>query len=306
MELDGLRTFVRAVSLGSLSAAARARGRSQPAVTAQMQALERSVGERLLVRAPRGVRPTPAGALLYARAQGLLREADELLEEVRGGGSLRSGRLRIGATDVMAIALLPRGVRRLRARYPGLGLTVSVAGSRALAGQVLQGELDLALVTLPLEAPGLVAEEVHREPIEFVAAAGHPAAGRRLTLAALAREAIIHHSDESVTRAEVAAVFRRAGLEPRVAMEVSSPEAMKQLVLLGLGIAPFSRSQAAAEIRSGRLVRLRVQGFRCFRRSGIVHRREALQLRAVSAFLALRPGPAGRRAGPRPGSASPA
>lgn len=304
MDLDALRTFVLAVRLGSLSAAARARGRSQPSLTAQVQALERSVGDSLLTRGARGVRPTPAGELLYGRAQGLLQEADELLEELRAGGSLKRGRLRIGSTDVMAIALLPRWVGRFRARYPGVQLTVSVAGSRALARRVLAGELDLALVTLPLEEEGLASEEVHREPVSFVAAAGHPAARRRMGLAELAAQPIIHHSGESVTRAEVAAVFRRRGLEPHVAMEVSSPEAMKALVLLGLGVAPFSRSQVAAELEGGRLVRLRVSGFRCYRRSGVVRRRDAPPLRAVSAFLAMRPRRADRRAARRPGSAS--
>jgi DNA-binding transcriptional LysR family regulator len=155
-------------------------------------------------------------------------------------------------------------------------------------------------VTLPLEHAELATEEIQREPVAFVAAPQHPAARRRLTLGALAQEAIIHHEANSVTRAEVEAVFRRRGLTPQVAMEVSSPEAMKQLVLLGLGVAPFSRSQVAAELKAGRLVRLRVAGFRCWRRSGVIRRREGPALRAVSAFLAMLPRQVGRRAARRP------
>jgi DNA-binding transcriptional LysR family regulator len=300
MDLDAMRTFVLAVQQGSLTAAARSRSRTQPAVTAQIQALERAVGDTLLVREARGVRATRAGEILYARAQGILRETDELLDELRAGGSLRRGRLRIGATDVMAIGFLPQVLRRYRRRYPGVQVGVEVAGSRPLAERVRRGELDLALVTLPCEHAELETDEVRREPVYFVGAPRHPLTRRRLTLAELAREPIIHHGSDSVTRAEVAALFRVRGLEPRIAMEVSSPEAMKQLVLLGLGVAPFSRSQVAGELKSGRLVRLRVTGFRCWRRSGLIRRRAAPPLRAVSAFLEMLPRRRDRRPGPRP------
>jgi len=298
MDLDALQTFVHAVQLGSLTAAARARFRSQPAVTVQIRNLEREAGDLLLVREARGVRPTPSGEILYARAQEILRQSHELLEELRAGGSLQRGRLRVGATDVMAIHLLPPVVARFRRRYPGVQLAVEVQGSRALARRVRAGELDLALVTLPADETELTVAEIHREPIYFVAAPEHPWTRRRVTLAEVALTGMIHHHGDSITREQVAAAFRTRGLEPRVTMEVSSPEAVKALVVLGLGVAPLSRAQVADEIRQGRLARLRVAGFACARRSGVIRRRAAPPLRAVSAFLRMLPGKAGMPAAP--------
>ncbi len=297
MNLEGLRTFVLAVELGSLTAAARAVGRTQPAVTVQIQNLEREAGDRLLVRGARGVRATRSGEILCGRARAILREAEDLIDELRAVGSLRRGRLRIGATDVMALYFLPRILMRFRRTYPGIQVTVAVEGSRALAQRVLSGELDLGLVTLPLEHPNLSVQECHRERVDFVAARDHALAGRRrLTLAELAAEPMIHHKADSVTREAVATVFRMQGLEPRVAMEVSSPEAIKELVAVGLGIAPLSRAQVRAEVERGRLVRLPAPGFICWRRSGVVRRRDAPPPRSVSAFLALLPQRDGRRA----------
>ncbi len=290
MDLDALRTFVLAVQLGSLTAAARAVARSQPAVSLQIQRLEREAGDRLLVRQARGVRPTPAGEMLCARAQGILRAADELLAEVRASGALERGSLRIGATDVLAINLLPRVLARFRQRHPGIRTAVEVEGSRGLARRVAAGELDLALVTLPIEQVELHMREVDREPMRFVAAPDHPLARRRVTLAQLAAEPMIHHQGASVTRQEVTAVFRVHGLEPQVAMEVSSPEAMKELVALGLGIAPLSRSQFARECAQGKLVALRAPDFRCWRRSGVATRADLLPRRVVRAFLEQLPG----------------
>jgi len=295
MELEPLRSFVAAIEAGSLTGAARRRHRSQPAITAQIQGLEREIGDRLLVRAARGVRATPAGTTLYRRARAILREADELLEQLRAGGRLEHGQLRIGTTDVMAINYLPPRLQRFRTRYPGIQWRVTVAGSRLLAERVARGELDLALVTLPCRVPGLEARELHREPLCFVAAAQRARRHRRWTLAAVAAEPVIHHAADSVTRAEVAAVFRARGLEPRVTMEVNSPEAIKQLVALDLGLAPLSASQAREPAGAGRIRRLRIPDFECWRRSGVVVPAGSPALRAVSAFLRMLPSPRPRR-----------
>lgn len=297
MDIEKLKAFVLAVRLGSVSAAARALNRSQPSVSAKLQALERSVGEVLLLREARGVRPTRRGEQLYARAQELLRSVDELVADWQDTGGVGRGRLQIGATDVMAVFYLPRILQRMRRRYPGVQIEVTVEGSRLLCARLRRGDLDLALVTLPVEDPDLEVQEVYREPLVLVASPQHRLARRRrVALAELVTEPLIEHRRESITREIVAASFRVAGLEPRVAMEVSSPEAMKQLVALGLGIAPLSRALVATELAEGRLVRLRAPEFRCWRRSGLVRRRGLAPRPLVSRFLALLPRRAGRPA----------
>jgi DNA-binding transcriptional LysR family regulator len=287
LDLESLRTFVHAVQLGSLTAAARALSRSQPAVTIQIQGLEREAGDQLLIREPRGVRPTKVGEILYVRAQAILREAEDLMAEIKAVGSVQSGAIRVGATDVMAINFLPPVLQKFRKRYPGIKTAIEVEGSHNLATRVQNGDIDLALVTLPVEHPDLSSELLHQERIIFVAPPGHHLAGRRIKLQALAEEPIIHHKRDSVTRAEVGAVFRVKGLEPQVAMEVSSPDAIRELVVLGLGIAPLSMSQVAGDLEAGRLIQLNVPEFKCWRRSGVIRRRNAPPIQAVSAFLSI-------------------
>ena len=290
MDLDELRSFVWTVRLGSITAAARRLYRTQPALSVQIQALEREAGDRLLVRGARGVRATAAGELLYRRAQLLLREADDILEELQAGGSLRRGRLRVGATDLMAIHLLPRVLERYRRRYPGVQVAVEVEGSRGLRERVLRGDLDLAFVTLPQEHADLVVRELHRDEMIWITAPDHPLAGRRRVPAErLAGEMVIQHGGDSVSRREIEGALQREGLVVGVAMEVSSPEAIRELVALGLGIAPLTRSQVQGDLRNGRLGSFRVAGLRIFRRSGLIHRRDAPDLRAAAALLALLP-----------------
>lgn len=295
MDLEAMRALVMTVQLGSVTAAARALHRSQPAVSARLRALEREVGEALLVRQARGVLATRAGERFCARAQDILRGVDEMQTEVQATGARLHGTLRIGATDVMAVYYLPQLLVRFRQKHPGIQLEMAVDASRPLAERVRSADLDLAFVTLPAEQPELIARELHRDRVIMLAAPDHRLASRRrVSLAELAAEPMIEHRRDSVTREMVDAVFRVQGLEPRVAMEVSSPAAMKELVALGLGIAPLSHSLVANELAEGKLVRLRAPDFRCFRRSGIVRRRQAVPQRAVSAFLALLPRTAGK------------
>ena len=118
MELEQLRTFVAIARLGSLSAASAAVHLSQPAVSRQVQALERRLGARLLERGARGVTLTEAGQAVARGAADVLARLEELEGELtllRGG---EGGTLRVGATVTVCLYLLPPLLRRYRERYP--------------------------------------------------------------------------------------------------------------------------------------------------------------------------------------------
>ncbi|MBD3336550.1 MAG: LysR family transcriptional regulator [Candidatus Eisenbacteria bacterium] len=271
MEFQQLRSFLEVSRRGSLTAAAKALHRTQPAISTQLRNLERELGQRLFIRRRRGVELTEVGRHLVRRTEEWLREMEGTLEEVRVWGSLERGHLRLGTTDVAAAHWLPPLIRTFRRRHPAVRMTVTVEGSRTLLHQLERGDVELAVVTLPAGGADLTVRPVHREPLIVVTPARHPLAGRRrVSLERLAREPLILHKPESVTRRTIEAVFRARGLLPHIAMEMSHPEPMKRLVRAGLGLSILPESLVREDLRRRLLGRVSVSGWNLERRSGLV------------------------------------
>lgn len=271
MELQQLRTFLEVGRRGNFTAAARTLHRTQPAVSASIRGLERELGHRLFVRRRRGVVPTEVGLRLLRRAEDWLREMEGTVEEVRTWGGLERGHLRLGTTDVPASHWLPPLLRSFLRRHAGVQVTVNVEGSQTLVEQVLRGDVELALVTLPVGHEELEVRVLHSEPLVVVAPKRHPLSGkRRVTLEKLSREPLILHKADSVTRRSIEAIFRARGLLPRISMEISHPEAIKRLVRVGLGLSVLPGSMVKEDLRRKLLGRVGVRGWRLERRSGLV------------------------------------
>ena len=273
MNLTELETFVRAVQEGSLSAAARKLHVSQPAVSTRLRKLEQSVGEPLLLRTGRGVTLTPAGSHLYARALPMLEELLRLGQEVTGDGPLR-GRLQLAATDIVAVHHLPPVLRKLRRRHPRLELAVFVEGTSGLLDLLETGATEIAVGTLPVDPARFEARALFHDPLVVVGPPKHSLArARKVSPEDVAGETWILHKSTSVTRRLVEGFFGALGLSLRVEMEISSPEAIRELVRSGLGLSVLPEAAVRRDIGSGRLARIPVQGFVIDRSSGWIVRR---------------------------------
>lgn len=294
MDLRALRYFVAVAEEGSFRGAARRLAVSQPAVSQGVAALERDLAARLFDRAGRRVALTPAGTDLLEPARRALAEVDALpglLDRARG---VVRGRLELGTTDVASIYVLPRVYRAFRRRHPEAELSVHVEGSEPLLSLLRARAIELAIVSHrvgDVEAPvpdGFVAEPFFRERLDFVVARRDPLAERRrVTLADLAAVPLLGFKRDSVTRRAVDARFAEEGLAPRVAMEMSSPEAIKKLVAVGLGCAVLPARSVTADVRAGHLAILPVAGRRLERVLAVVRDRRRTASPAAAAFLAL-------------------
>lgn len=268
LDWTDLETFLLAVQQGSLSKAARRLEVSQPAVSARIRRLESSVHETLLRRSGRGVRPTPAGALLYERAIPLVEALRGLADEIGGGGDLR-GRLHIGCTDLVAVHHLPSLLRRMRKQHRRLELSVHVEGTAPLLALLDAGEVEIVLGTLPVPEGRYQFGATFHDPLVIIAPPDHPLGSKRNVAPELvAAEPWILHKTESVTRHLVDGFFNREGVSLRTEMEISSPEAIRELVRAGLGLSVLPERAVRREIASGRVSRIAVRGFLLERSSG--------------------------------------
>ncbi|RWN28637.1 MAG: LysR family transcriptional regulator [Mesorhizobium sp.] len=170
LDLNLLKTFVAVVESGSLSNAAPRVGRSQSAVSMQMQRLEEMVGNQLLVRGPRTVTPNAVGEdfLIYARR--LLKLSDEAWASVTR--PKETGSVRLGVPDDYAAFLLPPVLSRFAAEHPLVTVELICEQSTALVKTLAEGRLDLAIITRLPEQP---LEVIRLERFVWVASPNHVA-----------------------------------------------------------------------------------------------------------------------------------
>ena len=295
MELQSIRYFLAVADAASFRRAAEHVGVSQPAVSQSIALLEAELGTRLFDRAARRVTLTPAGRDFLDPARRALAEFDALRGHLDRARGVVRGRLEIGTTDVASIYVLPRVYRTFRGQHPDVELSVRVEGTESLLRQLRDGAVELAIISLSvadrnaeLPGPGFVAKPLFREQLLFLLAKSHPlAARRRLTLADLADTPLITFKADSITRRAVDDLFRAHGLAPRVAMEMSSPEAIKKLVEVGLGMSVLPAPSVRAEIRSGTLVAPTVKNARLERVLGVVWDGRRTLSPAGDAFLSM-------------------
>lgn len=181
MELTTLRQYVAIAKAGHMTRAAQSLGVTQPALSAMIKKLEAETGAELLHRTGRGVDLTEAGRLFLEHAQDAIRRADAGVQAVREMMGLERGSIRVGGGATAVTYLLPRVVRDVRSEHPGLRFYVREAGSSAVAAAVLNGELDLGIVTLPMresESAELVVTPLVEDELRLIVPPDSPEPGK--------------------------------------------------------------------------------------------------------------------------------
>ena len=283
-----LRLLLEVARRGSFSRAAEALSISQPAVSAQVALLERRYGQPLIERLPRGLRLTEAGAVLVDYAErifGLAEEMEVVLDDLRG---VRRGQLTVGASSTIGEYVLPPLVGRFKAEHPGVAVSVRVANTERILAEVRSRQLDLGFVGGRPSDEDVLAVTFDEDEIVPLASPDHALARRRgIELDALTEAGLVAREAGSATRATAEASLRAAGLEPRLAMELGSNEAVKRAVRAGLGVGLLSRRAADSELAAGHLVVLDVPSWSCRRGLYAIHRRDKRLTAAERAFLDL-------------------
>ncbi len=262
MDIRQLKAFVAIAESGTFTAGAGRVHVTQAAISMQIRQLENETGAQLFVRAPRKVILTEAGERLLERAYVILREHDAALEEMAALTGAHKGRLRIGSASAMVSGdPLPRILRELKKTYANVEPSVASGTSEQLVQQVLAGEIDVAFVSLPVEARGVQTELLNEDYLVAIGSPRHSLAKQKVVSAyALAGEKLILGERGGNTRRLIDQFFAQTGVTPKVIMELSRLAAIKRMVAedMGVGIVPLQSVQE--EVEKGALVRWWIEG----------------------------------------------
>ena len=250
MDLRGIRYFVQIADCGSITRAASNLGVAQPALTRHVQSMEEELGMQLLVRLPRGVRLTGAGRQFLDHCRRALRELDRAREELKADSGSARGQVILGVSPTLGPLLVPGVVERVRRQCPQVALRIVEHFSTLLFDGLLNGQIDVALLTNPSASRALKLTPQIAEPI-VVLATPQPKDSRRFyTLAELSKTPVL--VTEAI-RTIVDDQIGRYGARLTVDYEINAVEAIGRLLLRGVGPAVMPVSTFHTEIADGRI-----------------------------------------------------
>lgn len=286
MELHHLRYFEAVARLGSFTKAAAEQHVAQPSLSQQIRRLEEELGAPLFDRTGR-VRLTPVGEALLPRARRILAETETAVHEVQEFLGMRRGRVVVGTTPISGSYLLPPVLAEYRRRHPDVSVTLREEATAVLVELTRRGEVDVSLVTYPVNDPELQVVPLLTEDLLLAVPRGHRVQYEQsVPLSVAAGEPFILLKEGMGFRYVALESCASAGFTPKVVFESSHMETVQSLVAVGMGVALVPRMTAVRD-RSPAPVFLELSDPRPTRTLGLAWRRERYMSGAARTFLNL-------------------
>lgn len=285
--LKQLQLLEAVARLGSYTRAAQEANLTQPAVSIQLKGLEERVGLRLFEQAGRTLTLTEAGEVLVRRCRNIIDELASLETEIDELKGLKRGRLSISTVTTVNY-FSPALMRIFCERHPGIAVSMGVANRQDLLRKLTDSAVDMVIMGQPPEDDDLHAEPFLENPLVIVAPLNHPLAEEaEIPLERMADHTFLQREPGSGTRGAMERLFAEHNISVRTSIEVSGSEAMKQSVQAGLGLALISRDAVELEVKSRRLVELKIPGLPIHRDWYLVHRASKRLSPSAQAFKAF-------------------
>jgi len=282
MRLTQLRSFHAVARAGGFTGGAKLLHISQPTVTTQVRFLEQTYGIELFYRRGHKVTLTPLGEQLYAMTQKVFALESETVHMLKDSGQLKSGHLRVGAVGPFHVTEM---LAEFNQRYPGMQVSVRVGNSEAVLETLVSYQTDVAVLAHFTDDPRFHFVPYRRHPVMIFVHRSHRFAGRKsIRIQDLEGEAMILREVGSTTRKALEEALERAGVAPRVLMEIGSREAIREAVIKGVGIGAVSEIEY---IPDPALCMLRVRDADMYTHAHVVCLEERRGARLVKAFLGI-------------------
>ena len=255
MELRQLSHFLAVADERHFTRAAARVHLTQSSLSGSIRALERELGSDLFIRSTRQVELTEAGRALLPAARRTVAAAEDGRDAVAAVRGLVRGHLAIGAIQSLGQVNLPGLIARFHRRHPAVTVRVHHVGAPELVRHTADGEIDLAIVDLPLGPQGnrVRAQPLATESLQLAVAANDPVAHRsRVRVSDLADREFIEYRPDSALRASIDRACDTVGLRRHIACEVDALPDLVELVALGIGVSLLP--PAAIRLTGGRAV----------------------------------------------------
>jgi LysR family hydrogen peroxide-inducible transcriptional activator len=286
MELQQLRYFVAVAETENFTRAAERSHVAQPSLSQQIAKLESEVGHKLFHRLGRKAVLTEAGVAFLDRARRILFEVENAAKELSDHPSL-GRRITVGAVQTVMPYLVTPLIAALRESHPNLLIDAREDFRSNLVRAVVEGDLDLAIVPLPVKEHRVSVEPLLSEPLLLVVGKKHPIASRsEISINDLAEETFISLGDSSSLAVQVRNFFGDQKFQPRVGFRCAQVATLKLFVSQGLGISILPQLTRQSDDGDA-LTYLRLTGSAPTRELAVVRHLQRYQSRGAEQFLTL-------------------
>jgi LysR family hydrogen peroxide-inducible transcriptional activator len=252
VSLRQLEYFIAVTECGSFRRAAEKLRVSQPTLTAQIASMEKSLGAKLFERNRMGTTQSSLGRELVRHARRVVEEYRGLIDSAASLVGGPAGTFRFGVTPTLGPYLLPHVLPEIHREYAGLKFYLREGLPRTLQEDLMSGQHDFIITSLPAALENVTVEPLFREPLKLVVPGDHRLAGRaRLTRNDMVGEEVLTLQDHDQLHMHIQRLCDRLGAGVNRQYESTSLDTLRQMVMMGMGLAFLPALYIHAEIRPG-------------------------------------------------------
>lgn len=264
MELGQLQTFRVVAETLNFTKAAERLHLTQSAVSHQIKALEKDLGEPLFLRSKRGVKLSQKGKLALEHVERILDEAQTMREHVSGHDNSPVGQVRAAAGTQAFVHLFADLFELFMREHPGVELSFrTTASTDQTVRDILNGAADVGFASMPVYSPALKVTELFEDELVLIVGHRHHLANREeAKVEEIERERLILFERGASIRRATELFFERVNISPRLALESNDTYFIKLMVQHGLGVSLLPSWSVRNEVAAGTLAKLRIEGHR--------------------------------------------
>lgn len=284
MDNNEFKTFIKVAKLGSFSLAAEELFISQPAVSKRIASLESHMNAKLFDRIGHQVSLTEHGQSLLPRAEKILLEIEDIKRSIRNIGNQIDGNLIIGASHHIGLRRLPPVLKNFSRKYPQVNLDIRFVDSEQAHDEVLHGEIELGIVTLPQHIHAqLKPIKIWDDHLHIVVARDHPLSRKNhVELEDLSAFKAILPSKATFTRSIIEETFQKKNIPITIAMNTNYIETIRMMVSIGMGWSALPETMIEKD-----LTILKIQNLNIRRSLGCIYHADRTLSNAANAMLLL-------------------
>lgn len=283
-----LSVFISVADKRNFSRAAEELHMTQPAVSQQIQLLEKYIGAKLLLRTNKSVKLTKAGEIVYLHAKeitGLYKRMSMLVNELNNEPS---GLLKIGASYTFGEYVLPHILAKLKELFPNIVPSVQIGNTRDIAKAIISHEIDVGIVEGEISQKKIYIKTVSTDQMYIVAGGKYPIYyNKEVTRRQVEQENWIVREEGSGTRDATEKLFQSLQIRPTRLMEFGSTQLIKEAVEAGLGVSYLSELTIKKERLLGTIQLLNVKGTPIKRNFSVITESPELHTKSMNLFIEL-------------------